>query len=75
MPSLLRYRKCGVCSHEHNFSLIAGEVARGEVFAFVCPRTGRRGLLRADAPGEPARFAMQGAVQLERPGDDVRKAA
>lgn len=75
MPSLLRHRTCGVCGRAHNFCLPAGDVAQGEVFQFVCPETGRTGLVRADAPGEPVRFYMTGAVALERPGGDVRRAA
>ena len=75
MPSLLRRRKCTVCNREHNFALTQGDVTSGQVFTFVCPWTGHRGLIRADAAGEPARYAMQGAVALELPAEMGQAAA
>lgn len=75
MPSLLRHRPCGVCGRTHNFCLPSGDIAQGEVFQFVCPETGRTGMVRADSSGEPTRFYMTGAVALERPHEAVRRAA
>lgn len=74
MPSLLRDRACNNCGHHHNFCLPVGDVAAGEVFEYVCPETGKRAWLRADAQGEASEAYLQGAVALEL-GERARKAA
>lgn len=72
MPSEIRHHLCPACGHRHSFALPAGAVDRDGEYAYVCPETGRRAVLRAAEDGRPCGTAAQGAVALEpaaaRPG-------
>jgi hypothetical protein len=65
MPSRLNDdAPCPACGRRHQYCLPVGEVQPGREYEYVCPESGRRSTLRADAGGRPVRYYPQGAVQL-----------
>jgi len=68
MAVLLESCPCHVCGMTHDFYLPRGWAIwwQGEVYAFICPTTGKPGMLAEQGtPGKPMNRCPPSAVELE----------
>jgi hypothetical protein len=64
MPSLLKHTECPACGHRHHFCLITGDLVTGRTYAYVCPETAKKAMLRPTSAAEVVQSPPQGAVVL-----------
>jgi len=64
MPMVLNAQPCPSCGRNHRFGVLAGELAVGTPYQYICPDSGKPSVIRPQQLAAVARYLPQGAVHL-----------